>query len=353
MLIYYILILSPIVFYYLSARLFPKAIRCKIAITVFFAILLAMLILRGETIGRDVTTYHLYFNGITQTDWKNLTNVNLETGFVFLNKVVGTVSADFRFFLTVVSLLTVTPIWFLYWSDGEDVPTEIAVFITMSTFLMLFSGFRQSIAVSLGVIAYLFVKKKKLIFFLLTVAVAIMFHNSAFILLLLYPLYHVKLKKKMLFFVIPIIGLVFVFNRPIFGFLSMFISDAHNVDKSITSTGAYSMILLLIAFSAFSFIIPNENEMSEEMYGLRNLLLLSVIIQLFAPINFLAMRMNYYFIVFIPVLISKVVSNPSIRWRQVAFIGKHVIVIVLLLNFFVLTVRQNALDTFPYRFFWQ
>lgn len=353
MIIYYILILLPILLYYLSARFYPKTVCCKIAITVFFAILLFMLVLRSETVGRDVTTYHLYFNGIAKTEWRNLPKVNLEIGYVFINKLIASIGGNYRVLLVVVALITIIPIWLIYYYEGEDAPTEIVIFINMSTFLMFFSGFRQSIAVSLGVIAFMFVKRKKIIFFLLTVAAALLFHNSAFILLLMYPMYHIKLKKKYLPVIIGIILAVFIFNRPIFNFLSSFVSDVHNADKSITNTGAYGMIILLILFVAFSYVIPDEKSLSKEIYGLRNFLLLSLTLQLFAPVNFLAMRMNYYFIIFIPVLISKIVSNPSVKWRQVAVLGKYVIMAVMMFNFFVLVVRQNALDTFPYEFVWQ
>ncbi len=352
MIIYLLLIFLPILFYYFSVRLFPKDRRGRISITIFFAIFLFMLMFRDETVGRDVANYHWIFSKISHTEWSSLAKSNIELGFVYLNKLISSMGGNFRFLLAVSSLITIIPIWLLYRNETEDSPTEIAVFINMSTFLVMFSGMRQAIAVSIGIIAFTFVKRKKLIFFIITVLVAIAFHSSAFVLFLMYPIYFIRLKKIMLPIVAAIIGVIFIFNRPIFSFLSVFISDAHNADKSITSTGAYSMIILLVLFAVFSFIIPDEGNMSTEGYGLRNLLLISIVIQLFAPVNFLAMRMNYYFLIFIPLLLSKVVSHPSLKWRQVSFLGKHVIILAMLISFFIISVRQNALDTFPYKFCW-
>jgi hypothetical protein len=113
------------------------------------------------------------------------------------------------------------------------------------------------------------------------------------------------------------------------------------------------MLILFAVFTAFSFIIPDERSIDSEVIGLRNFLLLVLVLQMFAPLHELAMRMNYYYIIFIPLLIPKIVACRSKRWNQVAVLGRHVMVVFFLLYFFITAHGGGALHVFPYHFFWE
>jgi len=55
-------------------------------------------------------------------------------------------------------------------------------------------------------IAFIFVKNKKLIPFLLFVLLAITFHKSAIVTLLIYPFYHINITKGKIIALIPVVG---------------------------------------------------------------------------------------------------------------------------------------------------
>jgi hypothetical protein len=203
----------------------------------------------------------------------------------------------------------------------------------------------------MGFVAYELVKRRKLVWFILTVFLAMSFHYSSFMLFFMYPLYHAKITKKWLIAVVPAMLLIFVFNKPIFSFLQILIQDVYESD--ISETGAYSMLILFILFGVFAFLIPDETIMDEETIGLRNLLLMAIALQMFVPLHSLAMRMNYYYIVFIPLLIPKIIKCRSVRWNQVAVVARYVLILYLLVYFFDHMPSGNILDTFPYKFFWE
>jgi hypothetical protein len=62
------------------------------------------------------------------------------------------------------------------------------------------------------------------------------------------------------------------------------------------------MLILFLIFTVFAYLVPDESKLDPDTIGMRNFLLLAVAIQMFAPLHSLAMRMNYYYIVFIPLL---------------------------------------------------
>ncbi len=351
MLPYYILIFFPIVplFFRIIGR---ESYNPKTAsIGAFFAIFLMMLVLRHETIGRDLGAYKILYNAYKALDWRSVFSLGSEPGYIILNKLVASTVDDFRWVIILAAVLTVVPMWITYRKTIEDPVLSIVIFIILPTFVMPFSGLRQSVAISLGFVAYELVKKRKLIFFILVSLLAMSFHFSAFMLFFMYPLYHAKITKKWLIAVIPAILAVWVFNKPIFKFMQIFIRDWYEAD--IAENGAYSMLILFILFGVFSFVIPDEEQMDEETLGLRNLMLMAIVLQMFVPLHNLAMRMNYYYIVFIPLLIPKIIKIRSVRWNQVAVISRYVLLIYLLIYFFDHMPSGNILDTFPYKFYWE
>lgn len=348
---YYCLIFLPIVPLFFRIKNRPSYDSKVGSIDLFFFIYLLMLVLRHETIGRDLGAYKILYNNYAALDWSQVFSYDIEGGFIILNKMVKVVADDFHWVIVAVGVISVVPVWITYRRTIEDPLLTIAIFIVLPTFVMFFSGLRQSIAISLGLVAYDLVKRRKLIPFILTVFLAMSFHFSAFMLFFMYPLYHARITKKLLIFVIPAMLVVFAFNKPIFAFLQILIRDVYEAD--ISDTGAYSMLILFILFGLFSFIIPDESKMDEETIGLRNMLLFAIVLQMFVPLHSLAMRMNYYYIIFIPILIPKIIQCRSVRWKQVAGIARYVLMFYLLFYFFDHMPSGNILDTFPYKFFWE
>ena len=259
-----------------------------------------------------------------------------------------------------MAAITLLPIAKLYCEDREYGFLKIILFVNMSTFVMLFSGLRQAIAISIGLIAYEFVRKKKLLWFLLTVIIAWGFHHTAFMLFLLYPLYHVTLRKRHLWFVVPVIVAVFAFNKQIFSFMTNVLSSlfGEKYDMVVESTGAITMLVLFILLLVLSYILPDDRKIDRETIGLRNYLLLIVLLQCFAPVHSLAMRMNYYFILFVPILIPKILKNTKYHFGDVAWLAKVVMNWFFLVYYLYTTYVScqtgiSTLDTYPYRFFWE
>ena len=80
--------------------------------------------------------------------------------------------------------------------------------------------------------------------------------------------------------------------------LGVLLARFSGYDASITQTGAFTMLMLFVMFAVFAFLVPDDATLDAETIGLRNFLLLSIVLQMFAPLHTLAMRMNYYYIIF-------------------------------------------------------
>lgn len=355
MAVYYILILAPMMIQHFSIG--RKNINYEKknhwTMLLFFVGLAFLLALRHRSVGSDTVVYINAFKRISDMSWGKIASGNGEIGFMYYTKVLSRISSNPQIFLAVTALITCALVYPTYKRLCLDPSLTIVLFGIMSTFVMMFSGIRQMLAIGIGFVAYEYVRKKKWVSFILMVFLAMSFHTSAFILAFMYPLYHARITKKWLYAVIPGLVLMFIFNKQMFLFLGVILERFTHYDTSIVKTGAYTMLILFAIFTVFSFLVPEESCLDKETIGMRNFLLLSLIIQMFAPLHSYAMRMNYYYIIFIPLLLPKIIVCRSKRWTQVAVIGRHVMVVFFALYFFISAGNGINLNVFPYHFFWE
>lgn len=356
MAVFYVLLFVPIMWQHFAVSQFhiDYEKKNKRALAFFFIFFTLLVILRHERVGNDTKNYIYFFDEFSTAGWGELRKYQLEIGFSYLNKIISVFSKEAQVFLGIVSIITIAMIYPTYKRLCLDASLTIVLFCIMSTFVMMFSGIRQMIAVGIGIVAYEFARRKQVISFVLMVCLALLFHTSAFMLIFMYPLYHAKIGKKWLYAVVPGLTAVFVFNKPIFSTLSIILERYTDYSAGVSMTGAYTMLLLFVIFAVFSFVVPDESNLDEETIGLRNFLLMSILIQVFAPLHNLAMRMNYYYIIFIPLLLPKIIEAKATNMKQLAIVGRYVMIVFFLLYFFLIKANNSDnLHVFPYYFFWE
>lgn len=346
--------------WYISIGKDPKTLHNSLIVPTFFLLYFVILSLRHETIGRDLLNYKHYFMSFSGMRFQDLWKNDMDILYVLLNWLVGKVTDSFQIFLTVVAAIAVLPVAKLYSEDKQYGFLKVVLFMNMSVFVMAFSGLRQSLALAFGVIAYMYARDKKPLRFLIFALVAFGFHHTGFMVLLYYPLCHIRLQKNHLWFAIPTIVTVFIFNKQIFGWAANVMASVmgEKYEVEVQETGAYLMIILFALFAIAAYFFPDEEKMDAEALGLRNFLLMSLLLQCFAPVHTLAMRMNYYFIIFVPIAVPKMLKHTKDNIKDVAKIAKGVIVgffVVYYLYTTFISCRTgiSALDTYPYVPFWE
>ena len=354
--IFAVLLLMPMLIQHVifSNKCIDYERKNKRALLFFFAMLTVLVAFRHESIGNDTRPYIYLFNKFAKMPWDKVGKESLEIGFSYYTKFVSLFSREVQVYFAITAMVTIGMIYPTYKRLCLDTSLTVVLFCSISTFVMMFSGIRQMLAIGIGFRAYEFVRNKKLLPFISTVLLAMTFHTSAFMLAFMYPIYHTQITKKWLYAVIPVLIIVFIFNRQVFALLTAIISRFTRFEGEITSTGAVAMLLLFGLFTVFAFLIPDETKLDKETIGLRNFLLLALLLQMFAPLHTLAMRMNYYYIIFVPLLLPKIIEAKSDQWQQVAVVGRYVMVVFFLIYFFITNANGGGgLNVFPYHFFWE
>ena len=323
-------------------------------ILIFFGIYFLLMALRDITIGADTLTYETMFSNISNTAWADLYDyAGSEFGYTVLNKLVSTLGGNYQVFLAVVSALVVLPLMKLYYDYSENSMVSIALFLVLPVFIMNFSGLRQALAISMGIWGFYAAKDKKLIRFLLLALLAISFHKSGLVVLAIYPLYRLRLRPVHMIALLPGYVFAFFFRKRIFLDLLPIMGEEYTERYGeITDTGATAMLILFTLFLLYSFIVPNEKEMDEVTCGLRNMLVVTTFIQMFSTISVITMRMNYYFLVFLPVLIPRITSRWTMADKFIRTAVTVVLVSFFMIYYFVNAYQVDNLNIYPYIPFW-
>lgn len=367
MLIYYLLVGVPLVLsiirrYGISIKISGSNLgkREKQApkdsvIMVFFIFFFALLALRREDVGVDIKQYVRYFKYARNYSFGGyLGSFSNERGFYALTKIISIFTDNARWFLVVMAVITVFPLMHFYSRESEHPMLTIAFFLISPLFAMLFSGLRQSIAIAMVVPAYYLLKRRKLLWFILVVAFASLFHQSAWIFLLLYPVYYMKWSRKVLLVILPILVLIYLFNAKIYLALATLWGDEYSVYAEVSETGAFMLLLLFVLCSLFAYFILDEEKADAETLGLRNICIVSTALQVFSVSNPIASRMNYYFILFFPIMIPKVINRCSDKNKKWCTIIGWVMTAYFLFYFFRRAhTGADILQTYPYYAFWQ
>ena len=353
---YIFLIVSSLLMEMISAK---WKFRSNYTVKMFFLLLFLVLAFRSVNIGIDLEGYRNKFEMLSQTTWKDVGLIVREVGYGYFNKICQLFTANFQCFLAVVAAVVLIPICCLYKADIQNNYLKIILFMNMATFQMMFSGLRQTIAIGLGVVAYFFVKKKQWWWFLLIVFVAYQIHHSAIILLLLYPIVHAKITYKWLVVIVPLFVLLFIFKSQIAALALLAMRGSEELSiyyerySDFGDTGAYGSLILFALFTCLAYIVVDEKRMSKDAMGLRNIMLLASFMQMVALINPVLMRINYYFIIFLPVALAESLQYVKPYLKNEVAIIKIVICVYMTIHYInVAYTGVDILQLYPYEPFW-
>lgn len=323
----------------------------RLAVGFFFICYFLLLSLRDVSIGVDTKHYIDTFNLIKAMNWKAALATGLDRpAFIVLEKIVGLIGGG-RFFLIVCAAITAFSVMYLYKNEAEGSMFCISFFLNSLIFEMFFSGLRQSITIALAVPAYYMAKKKKIVPFILIVVLAFLFHHAGIMIALIYPFYHAKITRKWLWFVIPLFVFCYLRRDLILQFLFTIAGDeyTYNYEYLTGQSGQYGLMILFICLAIYSYLFLDEELAGQEEIGLRNLLLLAAFIHMLTPLHPTVSRINFYFILFIPVAITRINNRRNERLFQIGTIATYFLPVFLFVYFF--TAKSDSLGVFNYKFF--
>lgn len=323
---------------------------------------------RDEKIGTDLQFYAVPIweytvggvNKASDMEW-----YGIEKSYLLLNFVCAQVSSKLEFFLTVLSFLTLVPIYLTAIKVRRYASPLFLMFMYIFTmYNATYNTMRQSIAMSVTLLAfvYLFFDKKKIAYILY--GLSLLLHGSAIIGLLVLGVYYVMtnfhLTRKQISAIAVVVTLCFVVGVIYSQQLIMFAIGSGLIDakyEAYTAAGGgglfearlnksnllYDTIVFSLLYSTYS-----KNKQNKKLYALAIIALMSLLFEFTGLISMYLPRIALY-----PRMIS-LFSLPYI-FKQIEFksirgkLNYKTPVLLFVVLFWVYTyVISQAGETCPY-----
>lgn len=210
---YYVFFILLFLFFIVTQESYKPLSRAK---TVFAAITFFMLWLliglRDKTVGIDTIGYVGSFNNATTLLFETQKKAS-EPLYQIFEYVVRYFTSNYHIFLLVSSVsmcYALFKVFDRFLKTPYEVMAGFCIYVLMGIMSFNMAGIRQTIAMSLGFLAFIAIdegKWKKTIIFIIA---AYLFHNTAIVLLLILPAYYFNLRKYALYasIIIALLGVV-------------------------------------------------------------------------------------------------------------------------------------------------
>ncbi len=320
---------------------------------IFITTILLILIfgLRNPEMGNDLKGYLPSFDRLNLFSWKEIFKLhdflNYEYGYIIFNKLVGSVFCNRQFFLFVCAAVSIIPIGYTIYKHSDYPLDSWFVYLGLPVFLLTFSGLRQAIAIGITTLSYNFIKQKKLVRFIFIILLASLFHSSALVFLLAYPVYRIRFGKRFVLFSIILLPVVWLLRNPLFELLTKLAGYNEVMDNN----GA---VTLFIVFAlVYLFCVFTGDTEDETVNGFTNLFYIACLVQAMGGLSSIAVRAGYYYMIPLIIVLPKIINENRFfkneRDRQLV----RIIILAIFITYGLYDIYTTTwAESGKYCFFW-
>jgi len=190
-----------------------RGIRNKIPISFMFMFLwfiyaTTIMGLRGN-FSTDYDHYSDWFyriNNMSKSEFwdcfglKNVFSTYMETGYVVINKLVGSICLNHVWLFVVCSIIICLPVFFLF-AKCPKAWIAVLLWISIGPYLESFNTMRGAMAASILIFSLKYIEERKPIKYILIVLLATLFHSISILMLVAYFLPNIKPSKASILFI--------------------------------------------------------------------------------------------------------------------------------------------------------
>lgn len=272
---------------------------------VFVSLLLTVIACIRFDVGWD---YQTYYRAVDEIFLPTLTHFEPLSLLLCMPSLMT--GNPFLFFI--ISGLIIYPLAFYAFKKNSVFPALSLVIYVGLFYLISCSIVRQAIAVSICLYAYRYVVRRSFSKYLLCIAIAVLFHYSSAVALIIYPVYH---WFKIWHVVLGLIAAVILRNvlfavLAAYGLYDDYLSNLNDIEG-----GAMTRYFYMLIFISFFFIIKYKGYTTEEkkMFSI-------IFIGLFSPYllgSAMGERIGYYFLIYYCYLIPLLLQGKKVYKRGI------------------------------------
>lgn len=308
--------------------------------------------LRNKNTGTDLVNYLdkyvEYSNYTFEQILKIFTQENFKDPiYYFTGWLFSILFKNEQWWIVIISLLFEVSVGWLIWRESKVPLISIVIFVALSYYKFSFSGLRQTMALSIIIFSFYFLKERKLVFFILTVLLASLYHQTALIFLIAYPVSMIKLGKYHIAIAMVMLIVFYAFKNQLIMILSDLL-EAERYQGYVSGKAATLTISgFIIQTLVFVFnLIYYKRTIDKYNYAiiLYNLAFLGLVFQLYASFIAEMFRISMYFSIFNIILV------PLSIWGEDNKKSQTILKFIILFVFLLYTFKDGITE---YTFFWQ
>jgi len=266
-----------------------------------------------EGIGYDYGSYIDIFQAIASTDGlQNLLALGHEPGFTLIMKLISLFTADSVVLYGALSALILIPVgWFVY-RYCKDAWLSVWLYVTLTFFYTIMNFVRQSLACSVILFGYRFLKEKKPVPYFIVVLLAASMHKTALIMIPVYFLCHIRLDKKMGAFYASATLLLYLTSGWILDKITDYIFTYYKGSVYIDTQYGFSLVFLVVPAVIFGACLALRylwEKWDPAANMLLNLMMYSAIGWLFITKHFVIERFTQYMYIFALIAVPAAISS--------------------------------------------
>lgn len=303
-------------------------------VILFNFIILALFVGLRDNVGADWLGYKLAF-------YQNYEY--FEIGYTLLAKYFMYLGCSFNWFIMFMSFITVAPI-FLFFRKYQDSICIIPSFFVISFIgiISISSVIRQAFAMSVFLYSLIYLDKKGFIRYAVCIILASLFHKSALILILLYPIGYLTLKNRTYWYLYGgslLLGIVKLPIDKIIAVLPLGLGDYSGYFDSVYAVSReFGLVVfgrLLLYFVVLILSLQYSTVKKELLFKM--FVLGAVFYNLSLSSTFFSRFENYFIYsiyLYIPILLThlRFAKDITFFFRYIIYVGWLILVMAKLLN---------------------
>lgn len=293
-----------------------------------------------ESISKYSNFADYYNKGLVESEF-----IFSETGFYFCTWLLTRVFSNSQMIVVVSMLFSTWAVCRFIHKNISEPPMGLLIYVCLGLLTFNMNGMRQSIAMSVCLLAYEHAKDRKLWKFALTVLIAMQFHKTAICFAPVYLLPVLKEGKGNIFFYLCCM-IAFLLSMDWFiETYNAFTGEDYAVENE-ASGGGVTVILIygaVIVMALFMLETLKKKPIRIAFYG--TIVGFATYLSRFFS-NMIMERISYYYFYFVILLVPQLIGEMNPRERQIAKYAFSAFAIAL----FIYRIRGGAFSTFKFYF---
>lgn len=309
--------------------------------------------IRGYSVGADTSVYLSaleYYKEMSKSEILHAKLVypyDFEMGYFFLTKLCAFLNFSKTSFLFLISTIIYIPIFAVIYKRSSDPYVSVLTYFAFGFFSYSLGIFRQMIALSIVICGIQYIKERKFFKYLFFIIIAMTFHSTALLALIIYFLYPVNWKVNMGISVFVSLISIPLGNLIINFMIKVMSKYSGYLERKNTQGGSYLMLALFVILLILQCLSNYMKTPTEFNKTVSDALSMTVVAQTLGYSLNIFGRSISYFSVFLIFLIPSLIEMISGKLRFIVKIG--VIMCLLVLIFINL---NGSLRYIEYMTFW-